>query len=79
MRCCCAATYWLLLLLLFVGCCVLAAGAAAVVLAAVIIFGATGTVGRQMLDYILGQNVMGDNVKVCTACTARAWLRLQSL
>jgi aspartate-semialdehyde dehydrogenase len=32
--------------------------------AAVIIFGATGNVGLQMLDFIVKQNVMGDDVKV---------------
>jgi hypothetical protein len=32
--------------------------------AAVVIFGATGTVGHQMLDFIVKQNVMGDSVKV---------------
>ena len=31
---------------------------------AVVIFGATGTVGRSMLDFIVSQDVMGSDVKV---------------
>jgi hypothetical protein len=42
-------------------------------LAAVIIFGATGTVGRQMLDFIVKQDVMGSDVKVCV-CQHRGYI-----
>lgn len=31
---------------------------------AVIVFGATGTVGRSLLDFIVNQNVMGNDIKV---------------